>query len=297
MRLVCPNCAAQYEVDDSAIPEAGRNVQCASCGDTWFQDKKPPQAEVRIERPRRPAPQPARPDPDPDLSAFDDEDDSPSPPLERARVDPSVLDILRSEAEHENNARQAETGSGADAYDDEDDAPEAAPGAERLDREEDLAARARAARERLRGGRERRLNLSDTGSGEAEPGTADGATPAPRRAPRQPRPEAELPDLDELNSTLRSADDKGRKREQKQSRKKSRPRRRGAGRFGFYLAVLLALLAAAAYALQGQIGAAVPEAQPYLEAYVDGVNAARRVLDGLFQSLVDLMRGLMEKYL
>ena len=37
MRLVCPNCDAQYEVDDAAIPEAGRDVQCSNCGHAWFQ--------------------------------------------------------------------------------------------------------------------------------------------------------------------------------------------------------------------------------------------------------------------
>ena len=37
MRLTCPNCDAQYEVDDRAIPDAGRDVQCSNCGHTWFQ--------------------------------------------------------------------------------------------------------------------------------------------------------------------------------------------------------------------------------------------------------------------
>lgn len=37
MRLICPNCATQYEVDDSAVPAAGREVQCGSCSSTWFQ--------------------------------------------------------------------------------------------------------------------------------------------------------------------------------------------------------------------------------------------------------------------
>ncbi len=37
MRLICPNCATQYEVDDSAVPAAGREVQCGSCASTWFQ--------------------------------------------------------------------------------------------------------------------------------------------------------------------------------------------------------------------------------------------------------------------
>jgi len=37
MRLVCPNCGAQYEVSDEAIPGGGRDVQCSACGHTWFQ--------------------------------------------------------------------------------------------------------------------------------------------------------------------------------------------------------------------------------------------------------------------
>lgn len=37
MRLTCPNCDAQYEVPDDVIPSDGRDVQCSSCGNTWFQ--------------------------------------------------------------------------------------------------------------------------------------------------------------------------------------------------------------------------------------------------------------------
>lgn len=37
MRLICPNCDAQYEIDDHAIPVEGRDVQCSNCGQTWFQ--------------------------------------------------------------------------------------------------------------------------------------------------------------------------------------------------------------------------------------------------------------------
>ncbi|MDQ7081417.1 MAG: zinc-ribbon domain-containing protein, partial [Paracoccaceae bacterium] len=43
MRLVCPNCRAHYEVDDDAIPEGGRSVQCSACGETWFQPREPAQ--------------------------------------------------------------------------------------------------------------------------------------------------------------------------------------------------------------------------------------------------------------
>ncbi|WP_200833973.1 zinc-ribbon domain-containing protein [Tabrizicola flagellatus] len=37
MRLVCPNCEAKYEVPEDAIPETGRDVQCANCGHAWYQ--------------------------------------------------------------------------------------------------------------------------------------------------------------------------------------------------------------------------------------------------------------------
>lgn len=41
MRLTCPKCMAEYEVDETAIPPSGRDVQCAACGTVWFQDPKP----------------------------------------------------------------------------------------------------------------------------------------------------------------------------------------------------------------------------------------------------------------
>nr|WP_321511835.1 zinc-ribbon domain-containing protein [uncultured Celeribacter sp.] len=38
MRLICPKCGAQYEVDARVIPDSGRDVQCSNCGETWFQE-------------------------------------------------------------------------------------------------------------------------------------------------------------------------------------------------------------------------------------------------------------------
>lgn len=37
MRMICPNCGAQYEVADDLIPAAGRDVQCSNCGHTWLE--------------------------------------------------------------------------------------------------------------------------------------------------------------------------------------------------------------------------------------------------------------------
>lgn len=47
MRITCPNCDAQYEVDERAIPENGRDVQCSNCGHAWFQ--LPPDIEAAME--------------------------------------------------------------------------------------------------------------------------------------------------------------------------------------------------------------------------------------------------------
>ena len=38
MRIVCPRCVAKYEIDESIIPEIGREVQCGNCENIWFQD-------------------------------------------------------------------------------------------------------------------------------------------------------------------------------------------------------------------------------------------------------------------
>lgn len=56
MRLICPNCDAQYEVDAALIPAAGRDVQCSNCGTTWFQE---PQETIRLTPGERVEPEPA----------------------------------------------------------------------------------------------------------------------------------------------------------------------------------------------------------------------------------------------
>lgn len=300
MRLVCPNCSAQYEVDDGAIPDIGRNVQCANCGDTWFQASDKAQTVTDV------APEPAldddRPVPDEvvdevvdetetedastettfedddiELPEDDGQDQSPragishreSGTSEAPRVDPTVLDILRREAEIETAARQSDAAQSTESAETEtidftpdlpDDPTE----------KESLGQRARATRNRVTNGRdrERRLNVSTP---ETDPALDDSLMSAPRRGADDRA--GQLPDVEELNSTLRSARDKSRPADGEDDIAAPAPSNRG--RIGFYLAVLIALLMLAAYQLDRQIVEAIPETEPYLTAYVDGVNQGR----------------------
>lgn len=109
MRLTCPNCAAQYEVDDRVIPETGRDVQCSNCGFAWFQ--APASAAE---------PEPA-PEPEPILEAFPEEDhfveDEGEPPA------PSDAPSAEPDPEEEFYAAEAAEEAAAieDWIEDEDD--------------------------------------------------------------------------------------------------------------------------------------------------------------------------------
>lgn len=68
MRLVCPNCDAKYEVPDDAIPDTGRDVQCASCGHAWFQMRPRPAAAAEVAPVAPPVVEPA-PAPEAEVAA------------------------------------------------------------------------------------------------------------------------------------------------------------------------------------------------------------------------------------
>jgi len=100
MRLVCPNCAAKYEVDDTAIPDEGRDVQCSVCGNTWFQGH---------EAPGFVAPEDDSDDVQKDIDDVPDDDPAPGT-LDHVRppIDPRISKVLSDERERENNIRNGE---------------------------------------------------------------------------------------------------------------------------------------------------------------------------------------------
>ena len=126
MRLICPNCDAQYEVPTEVVPTEGRDVQCSNCGQTWFQhhpDHMPPTEEE--------AAAVAIPE--------NEERVEISTQPQRKEIDPAVADILRQEAEHEAEIREQEN-TGLESQPDlglNDDV------------EDEAARRAREARERM----------------------------------------------------------------------------------------------------------------------------------------------------
>ena len=165
MRLVCPSCSAEYEVDDSAIGARGRMVRCASCSSEWFQAPA-----VGAAAPLQPAPEPApepapqpepapAPEPEPvvegtssaefaalrrEFSAEPDE----GPRFDEIKIDRSPIEEEPAPAERIYYDQEPEVIEGAASPVDE----ETRVRSRRMDEAEDLAASLREDEEPGRGG-------------------------------------------------------------------------------------------------------------------------------------------------
>ena len=271
MRLVCPNCDAEYEVDATVIPDTGRDVQCSNCGHAWFQLPAGVEAELAAEEELftpPPAPQAAPADPaiafspESDSEAPDDPADAPpaaEPAAPSRSIDESVLAVLREEAERELVARRAESPAPIETQTEmglvqpPPPAPPVDPVARRIARMKGVA---------------------------VEP-------PVPAKP--QTRREM-LPEIEEINSTLRATSERRSGEAAAIAATMDRPRASGF-RNGFLLVVVLATVVIALYAMAPRLAQQIPGAAPALGAYVAAVDAARIGLDNGVQWLIGVLRG------
>ncbi len=280
MRLTCPNCDAQYEVPDDVVPSEGRDVQCSNCGKTWFQhhpdfapeeeaaanEATPPAPDKEVTPPAEPEtepeiePQPAprsEPQTEPQTGEEDTtrEDEPPvaSPP--RKELDPAVAGILREEAE----AEQALRRNTSDPLESQPDlglggAPEVDEDTQRT-----LEARKRMARMR----------------GEPEPMSEADVNAAAISSRRDL-----LPDIEEINSTLRTENRRAGADDQAEIEAPTAKRKKRSFRSGFLLVLLIFAILALVYVFAPQLAQQVPGLDPYLSAYVAWVDGLRLWLDG-----------------
>ena len=272
MRLICPNCSAQYEVPADVIPAEGRDVQCSNCQETWFQTHPDtePQTDVAqtlkehfAQTEPEAAPVPPQSDalsePDPiddefervldqelDTIVEDDPEISPAPAITHERskreIDPSVADILREEAQREREQRAAETFEHQDEIALDADEPTSDP-------------------------QPKKSGYIDPTLDDLDEMYKDTAADAP--ASRRDL----LPDIEEINSTLRR-DKKSTNREEPETQ----AQKNASVRRGFRAAIILLLLAVTVYVYADLITSNVPQLAPYLDAYVAQIDQWRAAL-------------------
>ena len=282
MRLTCPNCDAQYEVNDAVIPEGGRDVQCSNCGHTWFQ--------ASAEMLRAAGTGAAGADDDDWDDDFDDaeEDDAaavtpvsmtgtemPEPvpsaeaeaaapaaeapgELRRRTLDDAVLNVLREEAERETRARQAE-GSAIETQGDLGLAAPSRPPAQAI-----APVPAEVA--------------ADTRGGESVEALVSRAT----------RREL-LPDIEEINSTLRATSERGNEPAAMGVPETLRQRRSGFRR-GFATSLVVMLLLLLPYLLADPLAGRFPAIAPALARYSGGIDTVRLWMDAQMRSSTQSMR-------
>jgi len=258
MRLICPNCGAQYDVDDAVIPDPGRDVQCSNCGHTWFQQPAGKDLETAQELE--------------DEAELEQTATHPGD-ADRPELDPDVANVLREEAEFETAARASDAESLETQPDLGID--------EGANNETDKSAAARARMARLRGGADDTL--------EEEIATAGVIAAGSRKEL--------LPDVEEITSSLRPAEEHesiDHDAELGLETPEMVREKRSSGRWIFRLIILAVLIAVLVYVFAQKIIEFVPAAEPYLAQYVDAVNGVRAKVDPILQGAFDKVKTTLE---
>lgn len=326
MRITCPNCGAQYEVDDALIPEAGRDVQCSNCGKGWFQAKRPeaePEEEAREGAEARHAPEPTE-ETAPEAAATEvaeqvaeEETVEAAAPVEEARdADHPEEDEAERAAEPEDigapdhgeededelgeESRAASVAEPAqdaqpEAFDEDEEPAPAAAAIPPRKTDESVLAVLREEAERELAERRKEAEALET---QPDLGLSEPAERSPSRATAEGAAIAAgarrdlLPDIDEINSTLRSDADRSGAADEERGEDLVAERRRGF-RLGFGLMILLAAVLIGLYVGAGWLAATFPALEPFLIAYVGWANGLSNWIDGLLAAGVDGMSALI----
>ncbi|MGY6706160.1 zinc-ribbon domain-containing protein [Roseinatronobacter sp.] len=253
MRITCPSCLAQYEIDAALLPADGREVQCSACSHIWFQPAEgaaPPPATSDTKdgsdaddagratpaHQQAPSTPPPAPDPKPEGEELQPEAHKPK----SRRLDPSVADVLREEAQFEASQRQRE--------------------AEGLQSQPDLG---------LLAGAPWPASGTDTQAG--------GDTLAAAQSPAQTQ--SAFPDIDDISATLEPAGE-ARKQGEFQLPQTAQARQRSFLR-GFIVPPVLAALMVGLYIASPQIVDAMPAAAPVMSAYTGLIDTAREGIQAI----------------
>ncbi|WP_157937725.1 zinc-ribbon domain-containing protein [Oceaniglobus roseus] len=287
MRLTCPNCAAQYEVDASMIPAEGRDVQCSACGHTWFQAAEAAKDSVA----ETPA---ASPD------DFDDyEEDEPLAPATAA------AEATRPMPQQPPGAA-SHRGEAADTAGDD-----AAPRPRPLDE----AARAVLREEALREAEARRRESSVTVETQPDLGLSGGGvrsrparavedettepTEDPEAAPATPAEQTAssrrelLPDIEEINSTLTATSDRQQAGPEHDDSETEDLERRSGFRIGFFAVLGVFVVLTLLYVFGPRLAQAVPAAAPTINGYLLWASGVLDSVDSGLNGTIDSLNALL----
>ena len=100
-----------------------------------------------------------------------------------------------------------------------------------------------------------------------------------------------LPDIEEINSSLRASSDRGQDTIDAFAGPDETPRRSGF-RSGFVLMMVIAVVLVAAYVMAPKIVQQIPASADAMAAYVTAVDHARLWLDGLMRQAITALQGI-----
>lgn len=302
MRLVCPRCKAEYEVEDSAVPPTGRDVQCSACSHIWLQAPAggwPEEEDTDTEEPEEEA--------STEVAAEAQAEDLPEaePVTEEPRE--AVIPEIRQTSHFEEPEQPGpDAGAAPTGGPPADDTGEPEQADARPPRRNPAASPEVIAILREEAEREVRARRQQSAAGiEVQPDLGL-AEPSPRPEPSagdvQPRGRDRLPAIDEIGaSNLGPAPRPPPRPAPKVSARATAAvpggdaRRPGRYRAGFLLSAVIATGAALVYVRAGDIASVLPEARPALESYVSGVDGLRLRIDDLARAAVAALSSLAER--